>query len=267
MSYPFLRRGLPQRASATKRSVARVAGARAAERAHCANEVRLATVIDLPRIKVCGVRARADVAGAIDVRVDGLGLGAVGFVDHEDSVRHVESADVREMVRSLPRTLLTVIVMVDATRRHADSMLLATGARAVQLGGAERPIDWRDFEFPILRRVPVGDGAEREIEAWRGTASGFVLDHPHASGGAGWAVDLERARALARLAPCLLSGGLDAENVEHAVSFVRPWGVDASSRLESERGKKDPGKVDAFVRAAARALAAVHGGGASPRSR
>ena len=214
----------------------------------------MASTIDLPRIKVCGVRRFADVEGALQ-----LGLGAVGFVDHEDSVRHVESADIRATVRKLPKPVLSVIVMVDATRRHADSMLFSTGARAVQLCGMERAVEWRDFELPILRRIPVGDGAEDEMERWRGIATGFVLDHPHAPGGTGWGVDLERAHELARLGPCLLAGGLDADNVERAVSIVRPWGVDASSRLESERGVKDACKVEAFVRAASRALAAVHG--------
>lgn len=210
--------------------------------------------MDLPRIKICGVRSLADVEGALD-----SGIGAVGFVDHEDSVRHVESADAREVIQKLPRTVLPIVVMTDATRGHAESILLSTGARAIQLSGQERPVEWRGFDFPLLRRVPVGEGAEREIEAWHGIATGFVLDHPHAPGGTGWAVDLERARELARLAPCLLSGGLDAENVERAVALVRPWGVDASSRLESERGRKDPRKVEAFVRAARKSLLAVHG--------
>jgi len=214
----------------------------------------MASTVELPRVKVCGVRAAAEIALALRE-----GLGAVGFVDHEDSVRHVDSATARGVIAELPRHVLSVIVMVDATRRHADSMLFATGARAVQLCGAARAIDWRGFEFPILRRIPVGAGAEQEIEAWRDIAAGFVLDHPYAPGGAGWGVDLERARELARLAPCLLAGGLDATNVEHAVSVVRPWGVDASARLEAVRGHKDPEKVLAFVRAAARALAAVHG--------
>ena len=214
----------------------------------------MASTIDLPRIKVCGVSSFADVAGALQ-----LGVGAVGFVDHEDSIRHVESPDIRQIVRRLPRIVLSVIVMVDATRRHADSMLLSTGARAVQLSGLERPVEWRDFELPILRRIPVADGAEEEMERWRGIAAGYVLDHPHAAGGAGWAVDLERAHALARLGPCLLSGGLDAESVERAVAVVRPWGVDANARLETTRGVKDPRRVEAFVKAASRALAAVHG--------
>jgi phosphoribosylanthranilate isomerase len=213
----------------------------------------VASTLELPRIKVCGVRALADVASALSE-----GLGAVGIVDHEDSVRHVESREARALVSALPRGVLSVIVMTDATRRHADSMLLATGARAIQLGGRERPLEWRGFEFPLLRRVPVDDRAEKEIDAWRGVATGFVLDHPHAAGGAGWSVDLERARELARLVPCLLGGGLDAENVERAVAVVRPWGVDGNARLEVERGVKDAVRVHAFVRAAARALAAIH---------
>ena len=44
--------------------------------------------------------------------------------------------------------------------------------------------------------------------------------------------------------------GLDAGSVSAAVERVRPAGVDASSRLESAPGAKDPARIAAFVRAA-----------------
>ncbi|MGZ4396213.1 MAG: phosphoribosylanthranilate isomerase [Gaiellaceae bacterium] len=48
----------------------------------------------------------------------------------------------------------------------------------------------------------------------------------------------------------MLAGGLDASNVAAAIAAVRPWAVDASSRLESAPGIKDHAKVRAFVGAA-----------------
>ena len=48
----------------------------------------------------------------------------------------------------------------------------------------------------------------------------------------------------------MLAGGLDASNVGAAIAAVRPWAVDASSRLESAPGIKDHAKVRAFVEAA-----------------
>jgi phosphoribosylanthranilate isomerase len=48
----------------------------------------------------------------------------------------------------------------------------------------------------------------------------------------------------------VLAGKLAADNVAEAIGRVRPWAVDASSRLEAEPGIKDPEKVRAYVRAA-----------------
>jgi len=57
-------------------------------------------------------------------------------------------------------------------------------------------------------------------------------------------------RAAATAGRVVLAGGLDATNVAEAVRRVRPWAVDASSRLESAPGIKDHAKVRAYVEAA-----------------
>jgi indole-3-glycerol phosphate synthase / phosphoribosylanthranilate isomerase len=58
----------------------------------------------------------------------------------------------------------------------------------------------------------------------------------------------ERARAVE--GRVMLAGGLDASNVRDAIEAVRPWAVDASSRLESAPGVKDHARVRAYVAAA-----------------
>jgi len=45
----------------------------------------------------------------------------------------------------------------------------------------------------------------------------------------------------------IVAGGLHPGNVESLLFEVRPFGVDASSGLESEVGRKSPEKVRAFV--------------------
>jgi phosphoribosylanthranilate isomerase len=50
----------------------------------------------------------------------------------------------------------------------------------------------------------------------------------------------------------VLAGGLGPENVRAAIEAVRPWGVDASSSLESAPGIKDHARVRAYVEEAHR---------------
>jgi indole-3-glycerol phosphate synthase/phosphoribosylanthranilate isomerase len=59
---------------------------------------------------------------------------------------------------------------------------------------------------------------------------------------------LERARGT--VGRVMLAGGLAADNVRAAIDVVRPWAVDASSRLEVKPGVKDPELVRAYVEAA-----------------
>jgi len=198
----------------------------------------------LPRVKVCGVTRIGDVEPALR-----LGLEAVGIVRWRGSPRFLPAGPAEALASALPAGILAVEVLVDAAPDDVSGW-----AGAVQLCGGEAPETWFGFRLPVLRRLPVAPGAEVVVEAWSGVAAGFVLDHPSGPGGTGEAVDLALAAQLARLAPCLLAGGLDEKNVAERVRAVRPAGVDASSRLESAPGEKDPARVAAFVRAAREAL-------------
>ncbi|NJN98472.1 MAG: phosphoribosylanthranilate isomerase, partial [Anaerolineales bacterium] len=88
----------------------------------------------------------------------------------------------------------------------------------------------------------------------------LLLDayHPNLYGGTGHVADWGMAASIARRYPIMLAGSLTPENVAEAIRVVQPWGVDVSSGVERQKGKKDHEKVRALM-AAVRNVNAVQG--------
>ena len=88
-----------------------------------------------------------------------------------------------------------------------------------------------------------------------GVISGVLLDSSTAEdrGGTGRKFDWERVQPWAgiinSISKLVVAGGLRPGNVQEAIHLLHPWGVDVSSGVETEPGKKDPTKVRAFVKA------------------
>ena len=75
--------------------------------------------------------------------------------------------------------------------------------------------------------------------------------NPDTVGGTGTLCDWDKSAQLVKAIkqPIILAGGLSHENVTEAMNTVNPAGVDVSSGVEVEPGKKDLAKVEAFLRA------------------
>ncbi len=88
-----------------------------------------------------------------------------------------------------------------------------------------------------------------------GVISGVLLDSSTAEkrGGTGEKFDWERVQPWAgiinSISKLIVAGGLRPGNVQEAIHLLHPWGVDVSTGVESEPGKKDPRKVRTFVEA------------------
>ncbi len=88
-----------------------------------------------------------------------------------------------------------------------------------------------------------------------GVVSGVLLDSAskETRGGTGKTFDWERVQPWAgvinSVSKLIVAGGLHPGNVQEAIHVLHPWGVDVSSGVEREPGKKDPAKVQAFMKA------------------
>jgi len=200
-------------------------------------------------VKVCGLRRHTDVEAAVNAGAD-----AVGFVLSEGSPRQVSVERAADLMDGVP--VLRVLVTAHLTPEELADAVDATGADAIQPHGdnAEAAAAAGDAAgLLVLRPVSMSGAApdpdpltvpERQIP---------LLDSVKGSelGGTGVVFDWSMVPPMNRR--FVLAGGLNAGNVADAIDTVRPWGVDASSGLESVRGVKDTGKVVAFIEEAKRA--------------
>ena len=171
---------------------------------------KLRELLVRPLVKVCGLTRQEDV----DVAA-GAGADLAGFVLAPHTPRSTDA------VLPVPESMLSVAVWVGAA------------------GDAEGDLD--QVHERERGKVRGRDG----VLLRDGEKVAQVLDLPWEADDPGhW------DRAAAATGRVVLAGKLGADNVAEAIRRVRPWAVDASSRLEAAPGIKDPEKVREYVQAA-----------------
>lgn len=164
------------------------------------------------------------------------------------------------------RAVVAVGVFVDASGAEIRQTASEAGLDMVQLNGLAPPDLLESLRIPASVALrPRGDtlldAIHSEID---GLLMGprppvaFLVDSysEYAAGGTGERADWGLAAEINAIAPVLLAGGLNPENVSEAIRQVRPRGVDVSSGVEVD-GVKNVERIGAFVRTAREAFAAL----------
>ena len=206
-------------------------------------------------VKICGLSNIDDALWALEAGADYL-----GFIIVESSPRGVRPL---WLARARHRFEGARVVAVFVNRAGGEVATLARDADlyAVQAhGDAEKAEDFNGLPCNLWRAVRrQGQGWTPAPEKWS-DAERLVADSaiPGVYGGAGVLTDWVAAAELAKRRALMLAGGLTPSNVAAGIQAVRPAGVDVSSGVEQEPGRKDRRKVRAFVEAARRAVGAIH---------
>jgi phosphoribosylanthranilate isomerase len=185
-------------------------------------------------VKVCGITNQEDATAA-----EAAGADALGFNFYPRSPRYVTP----EAAGAIRTTGLRVGVFVDESPEAVAAAARLARLDVVQLHGSERVGDYLPMRVWKAFRVTLGeaDGAEA-----------VLLDGPVP--GTGQTFDWDSIAATQQR--LILAGGLGPDNVGEAIRRVRPWGVDACSRIESTPGRKDHNKMRQFIEAAHRVVEA-----------
>jgi phosphoribosylanthranilate isomerase len=211
----------------------------------------------MTHVKICGFQTSEAAIAAVDAGAD-----AIGFVFVPSARRRLNMPEASILMAELrdhygdahPEIVgLFADQPVEEVKEHIRKL----GLDSVQLCGAENVGYAKDLGVPVYKVIGVDPSVPISAQMPRI----MVLQHRHQLaghkividtkvageyGGTGLTFDWELAAELARGLEFSLAGGLTPENVGAAVAQVKPWGVDASSGVESG-GEKDLAKIGAFV--------------------
>lgn len=237
---------------------------------------RRATILHLPKIKVCGVTSIEDLGLLQSAGVDSVGINLV-----RTSKRFVPIELANELAAHAKSLGLTrVAVVMDPTGDELLQIVRNVALDFMQLHGHEPPAIASCCEgVPILKAVAWSglDEQENLVRQWtaacdenpahpvhgsRSRLAGFLLDAhaPGVGGGTGqrarWDLVFPRPSCLQGW-PVILAGGLTPENVEAAIGQTRADGVDTASGVELSPGRKSGELVTNFAEGARRGFSHI----------
>src|SRR5216683_1250609 len=198
------------------------------------------------QVKICGLRTIEQLHTCVDAGTDLLGL-----MFYEPSSRYIQTLEAKELLKAIEAEQLMPDIVGVFVNKEADfinDLAEQLGLDVVQLHGDETPEFCQRMKRPVIKGLRLSSMADLSMaRAYAETSWRILLDTPTPKwGGTGETHDWDLARSVAQQMPVLLAGGLTPENVAEAIEQVRPWGVDVSSGVETNK-VKDAGKIRAFV--------------------
>lgn len=198
-------------------------------------------------VKICGLKTPDQVKAARNA--DALGFVVMSPKSHRD----LALDEARALVRQAGPFQTTVLVTAEREAAKLIEAVRTVRPHALQVPfrAGQAAFDALKASFPMLRVVL--SCRPEDAHLLPDSADAYILDAAAIDGygGAGTLTDWTRAKAVREQTqiPVILAGGLTPENVADAIRAVRPYGVDVSSGVETDK-TKDPAKIEAFITAA-----------------
>ena len=195
-------------------------------------------------IKICGTTNLEDARLSIEA-----GANALGFI-FSSSPRGVNPETAAQIITQLPPEIEKIGVFVNTPLESLLEIARRAGLTGFQLHGDEDPeyverLHGAATGLTVTKALSAAEIKSRYSDAIRmeGLVDRFLLDSGSLErrGGTGvtfdWLRVTDAVLRLQKVTPMIIAGGLDADNVAAAISLFHPFGVDAVSGVEREKGK------------------------------
>ena len=195
----------------------------------------------MTNIKLCGLTREEDIKNANELKPE-----YVGFVFYDKSRRSVTKAQAKKLKSLLNPEIKAVGVFVDADTSEVEELFEENIIDVAQLHGNEDENyikELMDNNIPVIKTFKA-NSPEEIIKAEKSSADMIMFD-----AGNGEGVQIKDLKLLTYIdRPFILAGGLNQENVVDAISITKPYGVDVSTGIETDK-LKDGYKMKQFVKA------------------
>jgi phosphoribosylanthranilate isomerase len=200
------------------------------------------------KVKICGITNLQDALASVK-----SGCDALGFIFCRKSPRYITAQKAKDIIAHLPRKVIKVGVFVNTPERRIKHIAKLCRLDILQFHGDESAEFCKKFKgYKIIKAFRVKDRMDlKKIIGYK--TFGYLFDtfSPSRFGGTGKSFNWKLIEDLHTVTnqPIFLSGGLNLGNVKLAIKHIHPDWVDVSSSVELAPGKKDPKKVNRFIKA------------------
>ncbi len=212
-------------------------------------------------VKICGLSTEETLDAALEAGAD-----MVGFVFFPKSPRFISLEKAAALAKRARGRAEIAALIVDMDDADIHALIDAVKPDWLQMHGQETPERTaevrKQFATKVMKAIGIGASSDLAVaKNYVTVADRLLLDAKPPKdatrpGGNARAFDWRMLAGFAPTVPYLLSGGLTPMNVAEAIATSGAPGVDVSSGVETEPGKKDAALIRAFI---ANARAAVTG--------
>ncbi len=189
------------------------------------------------RVKICGITNYDDAMYASEAGAD-----ALGFVFYKKSPRYISYEECAKIIEKLPPFVSKVGLFVQESKEQIEEGAKLSGIDIAQIhfDVSQSFLDAIDFKtLPVIR-------AAKQEDIHRFNGYRLVDAYCEAYGGSGKRLNLEWFKGV-DCSQIILAGGLTPDNLATLRGFGF-YGVDVSSGVEANKGKKDYTKVKEFIK-------------------
>ncbi len=194
------------------------------------------------KVKICGITNFEDALTAAN-----YGADALGFIFFKGSPRYIEPENAKEIISYLPPFITTVGVFVNEDPAKVSQIMKFAGINILQLHGDEPPEACKIWHRVIKAFRVINLTDLKPLGKYRTSANLLDTFSPDSYGGTGLTFNWDIAVEAKRYGQVILSGGLNPDNIEQAVKWVKPYAVDVCSGIEQYKGKKNLIKLREFI--------------------